>query len=47
LVLIPPSPEEAAAVKIALTSTENKNFAAQKDAGPTFMLGGAPRAHEV
>jgi hypothetical protein len=34
-------------MKMTPTSTENKQFAARYDAGRIFMLGGAPRAHEV
>src|SRR6266550_2290412 len=42
-----PSPEKSAAMKMASTPTENKPFTARYGAAPIFMLGGAPRAHEV
>jgi hypothetical protein len=35
------------AMKMAFTSAENKLFAAEFDAGPIFMFGGAPTAHEI
>src|SRR6266550_3148786 len=34
-------------MKMASTPTENKPFTARYGAAPIFMLGGAPRAHEV
>jgi hypothetical protein len=42
-----PSPMKSAAMKMASTPTENKPFTARYGAAPIFMLGGAPRAHEV
>src|SRR6266478_4350911 len=42
-----PSPDKSAAMKMASTPTENKPFTARHGAAPIFMLGGAPRAHEV
>src|SRR6266404_1546658 len=39
--------EKSAAMKITSTPTENKRFTARYGAAPIFMLGGAPRAHEV
>src|SRR6266550_8166469 len=44
---IEPSPVKSAAMKMASTPTENKPFTARYGAAPIFMLGGAPRAHEV
>jgi hypothetical protein len=34
-------------MKMAFTSAEYKQFAAQFDAGPIFMFGGAPTANEI
>jgi hypothetical protein len=40
-------PENFSAIKMAFTSAENKQFAAEYDAGPIFMFGGASTAHEI
>ena len=40
-------PDKSAAMKMASTPTENKPFTARYGAAPIFMVGGAPRAHEV
>jgi hypothetical protein len=47
LLLIDTGTVLTAAMKMALTSTENKRFRAQDRPGPIFMLGGAPTAHDV
>jgi len=46
LLLIDTGTVLTAAMKMALTSTENKRFRAQDRPGPIFMLGGAPTAHD-
>ena len=37
-IAVRPNPVKSSAMKMALTSTENKQFAAQNDAGRIFML---------